>query len=63
MGFYSQQSFKLHHLYVAQRVLEQLDSATITAVNVADADFVHAATSGATRLRANTAVDVERSPV
>jgi hypothetical protein len=63
VGFYSQQSFKLHHLYVAQRVLEQLDSATITAVNIEDADFVHAATSGATRLRANTAVDVERSPV
>ena len=45
VGFYSQQSFKLHHLYAAQRVFEQLGAATVTAVNVADADLVHAATA------------------
>ena len=46
VGFYSQESFKLHHLYVAQRVLEQLGGATVTAVNVAHAGLVHAATAG-----------------
>ena len=63
VGFYSQRSFKLHHLYVAQRVLEQLDAATITAVNVAHSNLVHAATSGSAGLRPDAAVDVERTPV
>jgi hypothetical protein len=47
VGFYSQPSFKLHHLHVAQRVLERLGPATVTAVNVAHAHLVHAATAGA----------------
>lgn len=57
VGFYSQQSFKLHHLYVAQRVLEQLGAATVTALNVADARFVHAATAGSSHVESSTAVD------
>ena len=47
VGFYSQPSFKLHHLHVAQWVLERLGPATVTAVNVAHAHLVHAATAGA----------------
>jgi hypothetical protein len=57
VGFYSQQSFKLHHLYVAQRVLEQLGAATVTALNVADAHLVHAATAGSPHVESSAAVD------
>ena len=46
IGFYSQPSFKLHHLYVAQRVLEQLGAPAIVALDIAQADLVHAATAG-----------------
>jgi hypothetical protein len=45
VGFYSKQSFKLHHLYAAQRALERLGTANVVAVNVAHADVVHAATA------------------
>ena len=55
VGFYSQQSFKLHHLYAAQRVFEQLGAATVTAVNVTDADLVHAATAWSQRMASSTA--------
>jgi ADP-heptose:LPS heptosyltransferase len=40
MAFYSDRAFKLHHLHVAQRVLERLGSATVTAIDIADARFV-----------------------
>ena len=46
IGFYSQPSFKLHHLYVAQRVLEQLGAPAIVALDIAQADLVHTATAG-----------------
>ena len=45
VGFYSKQSFKLHHLYAAKRALERFGSASVTAVNVGQADLVHAATA------------------
>jgi hypothetical protein len=44
VGFYSQQSFKVHHLYVAHRALEQLGRATVTPVNIVHADVMHMAT-------------------
>jgi hypothetical protein len=46
VGFYSNQSFKLHHLYAAQRVLERLGSPSVIAVDVAYAGALHAATAG-----------------
>ncbi|HEY5616589.1 MAG TPA: hypothetical protein VIK60_01515 [Vicinamibacterales bacterium] len=61
VAFYSQQSFKLHHLYVAQRVLEQFGAATVTAVNVAHADVVQAATAGLQRLGPGAAVHDDAS--
>jgi hypothetical protein len=46
IGFYSERSFKLHHLHAAQRVLERLGSATVIAIDVAHAGAVHAVTAG-----------------
>jgi hypothetical protein len=46
VGLYSERSFKLHHLHAAQRVLERLGSATVIAVDVAQAGTVHAVTAG-----------------
>ena len=46
VGLYSRQTFKLHHLHAAQRALERLGGATVTAVDVAHAGALHAATGG-----------------
>ena len=45
VGFYSDRSFKLHHLHVAQRVFERLGPATVVAVDTAHAELVHALTA------------------
>ena len=42
VAFYSDRAFKLHHLHVAQRTLERLGRATVTAIDVDDARFVSA---------------------
>ena len=45
VGLYSERTFKLHHLAAAQRVFEQLGSATLTAIDVRDTEVVRLATS------------------
>lgn len=40
LAFYSRQSFKLHHLHVAQRVFERIGAATLMPVDVAQAALV-----------------------
>jgi hypothetical protein len=45
VGFYSDRTFKLHHLHVAQRVFERLGPATVVAVDTAHAELVHALTA------------------
>ena len=47
VGFYSERAFKLHHLYVAQRVFERLGKATVMPLDTADAALVHAVTRSA----------------
>ncbi len=43
IAFHSARSFKLHHLHMAQRALERIGQASVTAVDVADAAVVQAA--------------------
>ena len=45
VGFYSERDFKLHHLHVAQRVLERLGRATVIPVDVGHAALVHTVTA------------------
>jgi hypothetical protein len=45
IGFYSDRTFKLHHLAAAQRIFEGLGPATVLAVDTRDADLVHLATT------------------
>jgi hypothetical protein len=45
IGFYSDRTFKLHHLTAAQRVFEQLGGPTLTTIDVKDSDVVRLATS------------------
>ena len=47
VGFYSDRAFKLHHLYVAQRVFERLGRATVIPIDTAHAELVHAVTRSA----------------
>ena len=61
VGFYSQQSFKLHHLYAAQRVLERLGQASVMAVNVAHAELVREATAGSISLADGKAADADHA--
>ena len=43
LAFYSRQSYKLHHLHVAQRVIERVGGAMLMPVDVAHAALVHQA--------------------
>jgi hypothetical protein len=45
VGFYSDRTFKLHHLAAAHRVFEQLGSPTLTAIDVRDSGVVQLATT------------------
>lgn len=45
LALYSDRAFKLHHLYVAQRVFESLGPATVMAIDTAHAELVHAVTA------------------
>lgn len=45
VGFYSERTFKLHHLAAAQRAFEQVGGATLTAIDVRDSEIVRLATS------------------
>ena len=46
LAFYSERTFKPHHLHLAQRVFERLGGAAVVALDVADLPLVQLATSG-----------------
>jgi hypothetical protein len=45
VALYSHRTFKLHHLYVAQRTFDRLGDASVTALHTEDAALVNAATA------------------
>lgn len=50
IALYSHRTFKLHHLFVAQRAFNRLGTPSVTIVHTGDAGLVNAATSGAPAL-------------